>query len=156
MSLLGGKDLTMAEVNRVMEQIGRHCEQAQVIMGAAVDAAMKDRLSVTVIAAKHGGAAPAPMPDASVTDGPMEPVHSRTSTTRPVSRGGSSAPAFNLEQREQVARQKCRPSAQSRCQNAPGAVALRSFPKAVSTKANRRFTRAKTLTSRRLCGVAWR
>jgi cell division protein FtsZ len=39
-SLLGGKDLTMAEVNRVMEQIGRQCEHAQIIMGAAVDAAM--------------------------------------------------------------------------------------------------------------------
>src|SRR6516225_2778292 len=43
-SLMGGKDLTMAEVNRVMEQIGRHCEHAQVIMGAAVDAEMKNRL----------------------------------------------------------------------------------------------------------------
>ena len=36
-SLMGGKDLTMAEVNRVMEQISRHCEHAQIIMGAAVD-----------------------------------------------------------------------------------------------------------------------
>jgi cell division protein FtsZ len=52
-SLMGGKDLTMAEVNRVMEQIGRQCEHAQIIMGAAVDAAMKNHLSATVIAAKH-------------------------------------------------------------------------------------------------------
>ena len=52
-SLMGGKDLTMAEVNRVMEQISRHCEHAQIIMGAAVDEALKNRLSVTVIAAKH-------------------------------------------------------------------------------------------------------
>ena len=37
-SLMGGKDLTMAEVNRVMEQISRQCEHAQIIMGAAVDA----------------------------------------------------------------------------------------------------------------------
>ena len=28
-SLMGGKDLTMAEVNRVMEQINRHCEHAK-------------------------------------------------------------------------------------------------------------------------------
>ncbi len=55
-SLMGGKDLTMAEVNRVMEQIGRHCEQAQIIMGAAVDEELKNRLSVTVIAAKHNAA----------------------------------------------------------------------------------------------------
>ncbi len=51
-SLMGGKDLTMAEVNRVMEQIGRQCEHAQIIMGAAVDESLKNRLSVTVIAAK--------------------------------------------------------------------------------------------------------
>jgi cell division protein FtsZ len=52
-SLMGGKDLTMADVNRVMEQIGRCCERAQIIMGAAVDAEMKGRLSVTLIAAKN-------------------------------------------------------------------------------------------------------
>jgi len=51
-SLMGGKDLTMAEVNRVMEQIGRHCERAQIIMGAAVDEALADKLCVTVIAAR--------------------------------------------------------------------------------------------------------
>jgi len=33
-SLMGGRELTMAEVNRVMEQIGRQCEHAQIIMGA--------------------------------------------------------------------------------------------------------------------------
>src|SRR5580692_1361807 len=56
-SLVGGKDLTMAEVSRVMEQISRHCDHAQIIMGAAVDAELKNRLSVTVIAAKHNAPA---------------------------------------------------------------------------------------------------
>jgi cell division protein FtsZ len=56
-SLMGGTDLTMSEVNRVMEQIGRHCEPAQIIMGAAVDPELKNRLSVTLIAAKHNAAA---------------------------------------------------------------------------------------------------
>ena len=51
-SLTGGKDLTMAEVNRVMEQLKRQCGRAQLIMGAAIDAAYKNRLCVTVIAAK--------------------------------------------------------------------------------------------------------
>ena len=51
-SVMGGKELTMAEVNRVMEQISRQCERAQIIMGAAVDETFKGRLSVTVIAAK--------------------------------------------------------------------------------------------------------
>src|SRR5450432_2568292 len=52
-SLMGGKDLTMAEVNRVMEQISRQCERAQIIMGAAIDATLKNKLSATVIAARH-------------------------------------------------------------------------------------------------------
>jgi cell division protein FtsZ len=52
-SLTGGKDLTMAEVNRVMEKINGHCEQAKVIMGAAIDAGMANKLSVVLIAAKN-------------------------------------------------------------------------------------------------------
>ena len=51
-SLMGGADLTMAEVNRVMEQIRRQCEHAQVIMGAAINEAFNDRLTVTLIAAR--------------------------------------------------------------------------------------------------------
>jgi cell division protein FtsZ len=54
-SIMGGKDLTMAEINRVMEQINRHCEKAEVIMGAAIDPDMKNRLSITLIAAKNSG-----------------------------------------------------------------------------------------------------
>src|SRR5262249_31403148 len=52
-SLTAGKDLTMAEVNRVMEQVKRQCGHAQIIMGAAVDAELKNKLCVTVIAAKQ-------------------------------------------------------------------------------------------------------
>ena len=52
-SLTGGKDLTMAEVNRVMEKINGHCEQAKVIMGAAIDAGMANKLSIVLIAAKN-------------------------------------------------------------------------------------------------------
>jgi cell division protein FtsZ len=104
-SLMGGKDLTMAEVNRVMEQIGRHCEHAQIIMGAAVDAELKNRLSVTVIAAKHNVAAT----ESSVVStlaassgdqgGQLMP---RGATARSGARCSTSAPAFNLEQREQL------------------------------------------------------
>ena len=52
-SLLAGKDLTMSEVGRVMEQVKRQCGHARIIMGAAVDAALNDKLCVTVIAAKE-------------------------------------------------------------------------------------------------------
>ena len=53
-SIAGGKGLTMAEVNRIMEQINRHCEQAHVILGAAIDKDLGERLMVTVVAARHG------------------------------------------------------------------------------------------------------
>src|SRR5437667_6559503 len=52
-SLVAGGDLTMAEVNRVMSQINRACENAQVVLGAAVEPELADRLSVTVIATRR-------------------------------------------------------------------------------------------------------
>ncbi len=58
-SLIGGPDLTMAEVNRVMEQVNRQCEHAQVIMGAAIDESFNERLAVTLIAACKSVAAAA-------------------------------------------------------------------------------------------------
>ncbi len=105
-SLMGGKDLTMAEVNRVMEQISRHCEHAQIVMGAAVDMRMRDRLSVTVIAAKHNAmaapessAASTPAATSGEQDGQMI---SRGAPARTGTRCATPAPAFNLEQREQL------------------------------------------------------
>ncbi|MBI3191416.1 MAG: hypothetical protein HYZ36_02040, partial [Pedosphaera parvula] len=49
-SLIGGPDLTMAEVDRVMEQMRQQCEHAEVMLGAAIDEAFKDRLAVTLVA----------------------------------------------------------------------------------------------------------
>jgi cell division protein FtsZ len=113
-SLMGGSDLTMAEVNRVMEQVGRHCEHAQVIMGAAVDADLKNRLSVTLIAAKNDVAAPAESTDAAPsTAGASEtagPAASRGGSSRPGGRCAPSAPAFNPDPRGQTtARSGSRP-----------------------------------------------
>lgn len=54
-SLLGGPDLSMAQINRVMEQIQNRCEKAQIMMGAAVHEAFRDRLSVTLIVARKNG-----------------------------------------------------------------------------------------------------
>ncbi len=53
-SLTAGKDLTMAEMNRVMDHIKRQCTHAEIIMGASVDATLQEKLCVTVIAAKRG------------------------------------------------------------------------------------------------------
>ena len=104
-SLMGGKDLTMAEVNRVMEQIGRHCERAEIIMGAAVDETLKNRLSVTVIAAKQS---PVPMelPPLAASGNSEEQVTARGIAARPGSRCGSSSPGLTPEQREQILTQR--------------------------------------------------
>jgi len=104
-SLLGGKDLTMAEVNRVMEQISRQCERAQIIMGAAVDAEMKNRLSVTVIAAKQNPIAPAELPAAAAYGDSPEQTISRGATARSAARCVSQPPAAAFEQREQLLKQ---------------------------------------------------
>jgi cell division protein FtsZ len=103
-SLMGGRDLTMAEVGRVMEQISRHCERAQVIMGAAVDEGMKTRLSVTIIAARQN-----PNSKAGAQDNAPESAEyadmSTLSKQRPVAMDrGDRTPqsAFSLEQREQM------------------------------------------------------
>jgi len=101
-SLMGGKDLTMAEVNRVMEQIGRSCERAQIIMGAAVDVEMKGRLSVTLIAARNTIAKTETLEGS--PENMERPDMSAPSKRRPaaaVHNDGPSAPSLTLEQREQ-------------------------------------------------------
>jgi cell division protein FtsZ len=101
-SLMGGKDLTMADVSRVMEQIGRYCERAQIIMGAAVDAEMKGRLSVTLIAARNTVA------KAETPDSPENLECADTSAlskrrhVAAVHNDGPSASSLSLEQREHL------------------------------------------------------
>ena len=58
-SLLAGQQLTMAEMNLVIQQVQRQCGRAQVIVGATVDAALREKLCVTVLAARPAEAAPA-------------------------------------------------------------------------------------------------
>ncbi|MGA2662242.1 MAG: hypothetical protein ABSH34_32580, partial [Verrucomicrobiota bacterium] len=94
-SILGGPDLTMAEVNRVMEQINRHCEHAQVVMGAAIDEAFRDRLAVTVMAARKnlepGEARVAARPG---HEAPGQLIR-RAITARPASRFGPPPPGLS-------------------------------------------------------------
>lgn len=101
-SLMGGRELTMAEVNRVMEQITRQCERAQIIMGAGVDETLKGRLSVTVIAAKPG-AVVTPEPAKSLESADVSA--SRIAGRRPVAPipgDRPSASSLSAEQREHL------------------------------------------------------
>lgn len=51
--IAAGKGLAMAEVNRIMEQINRQCDQAHIIMGAAIDEELGEKLLVTLVAARR-------------------------------------------------------------------------------------------------------
>ena len=107
-SLMGGKDLTMADVNRVMEQIGRCCERAQIIMGAAVDAEMKNKLSVTLIAARNCVAKNEPSistadsPEQTVSSGATERGTGGSPANSDFSHRADKSSALQLHQREQA------------------------------------------------------
>ncbi len=48
-SLVGGSDMTMADVNRVMEGLTRETDTGQIIMGAAIDPAFQGSLGLTLV-----------------------------------------------------------------------------------------------------------
>ncbi|MBI5388396.1 MAG: cell division protein FtsZ [Verrucomicrobia bacterium] len=54
-SLAGGPDIAFSDVNGVMEQINRHCENAHIITGAAIEEGHTGRLAVTVLATRRSG-----------------------------------------------------------------------------------------------------
>ena len=85
-SLMGGPDLTMAEVTRVMEQIHRHCEHGQVIMGAAIDESFRERLAVTLIAARKAAEPAEAEPPAPLT---AEQLDTQLLSLSPSARPGS-------------------------------------------------------------------
>ncbi|MCB1125525.1 MAG: cell division FtsZ family protein [Verrucomicrobiae bacterium] len=48
-SIAGGPGLSLKEIQQLMDQVNRLCEQAQVVMGADVDPVLGDRLVVTLV-----------------------------------------------------------------------------------------------------------
>jgi cell division protein FtsZ len=109
-SLIGGPDLAMSEVNRVMEQITGECPKAQIIMGAAIDEAFRDRLAVTLVAShRHEPPAPKPEPEETAAAETPEPAESldaqllnRGTTARPHSRFVPPPPALTPEKMQQL------------------------------------------------------
>jgi cell division protein FtsZ len=52
-SILGGPDLTLADVQRAVEPLSRTANRAHLIMGAAVDEGFRGRMAITVIVATN-------------------------------------------------------------------------------------------------------
>lgn len=55
-NLAGGPDLTMTDVNRVMDQLRRLPEDAQLLMSASICEELTGKLRITIIASKYGKA----------------------------------------------------------------------------------------------------
>jgi cell division protein FtsZ len=114
-SLTGGPDLSMLEVNRVMEHINGKCERAQVIMGAAIDEAFRERLAITLIAVRRSETL---LEKAGVEEQSYMPVRptddldtqllKREDTPRPQSRFVPPAPELPPEKMEQLVTRQTR------------------------------------------------
>jgi cell division protein FtsZ len=103
-SFAGGPDLTMAEINRVMEQINRQCENAHIIMGAGIYEAFAGRLSVTLVASRENaqdGRARENAQDGLVAEREQE-IANPTNARRPGPRHLPPSPELSAEQKAKL------------------------------------------------------
>jgi cell division protein FtsZ len=102
-SITGGSDLAMAEVNRVMEHINAQAQHAQVIMGAAIDERFPDRLAVMLVAKRNTVRRPAREQAHTTQPNDMGvELLDAPSTPRPASRFVPPAPSLPRENMEQL------------------------------------------------------
>lgn len=126
LSLVGGPDLTMAEVNRLMEQLNRHCDHAHLVFGAAIDRAMTNRLAATLLVARDDSrCVEGPQPATARTEAdavsqppaPLSrelsiPIEELDSAARPPCRIVVPPPALSREKTEQLYRRQAAGSRQ--------------------------------------------
>jgi cell division protein FtsZ len=109
-SIVGGPDLMMNEIQKVMGPLSRQCENANIILGAAIDSQFAGRLSITLIASSHtpenlpeSAPPPAPAPEKAAQEKPAVPEFVDTAETpRPASRFVAPPPALTEEKRAQL------------------------------------------------------
>jgi cell division protein FtsZ len=106
-SLVGGPDLTLVEIDKMMEPLKRQCENAHIIFGAAIDDQFTHRLSVTLIASCRPPAETRPGLAQSASDnaaGKEQPMHflEKTAAIRPPTRVTPPPPEMTPEQKEQL------------------------------------------------------
>jgi cell division protein FtsZ len=113
-SIVGGRDLTMAEVNRVVERISRQGEDLHIVLGAAIDDEFTERLEIAGFllgqARLEEQALPAANPAASAPPQPSRAPEAtgselnthalEESNVRPPSRLVPPAPALTQERAE--------------------------------------------------------
>jgi cell division protein FtsZ len=109
-SLVGGPDLTLVEIDKMMEPLKRQCENAHIIFGAAIDEKFTHRLSVTVIASRRNPEKAKPAtsaPDTSASKAPSLHFLDTTAGERPPSRLAPPPPEMTSEQKEQLLKTQC-------------------------------------------------
>jgi cell division protein FtsZ len=118
-SIAGGPEMALADVNRIMEQINRQCEHAQLIMGAAIEEELCEHLIVTLVASRRPASPETlvPLNPASARRPDDEGEPSRLSeletqmlvpstSNRPPSRFVAPPPALTAEKRAQLLSQQ--------------------------------------------------
>jgi cell division protein FtsZ len=103
-SIVGGPDVMMSEIHKLMEPLHRHCENAHIIFGAAIDEAFAGRLSVTLIASRRRQEEEAPL--AAAPPEKIEPMQflDTEDKERPASRFVAPAPELSDEKRANIMR----------------------------------------------------
>jgi len=90
-SIVGGADLTIADINKIMEQLQRRSETANLVMGAAIDDEYEGRICLTVVATRNA----------------HEPVSDKPTLGPPRARGTKPASPEKAEPKESSGPQKC-------------------------------------------------
>lgn len=106
-SLVGGPDLTLVEINKMMEPLKRQCENAHIIFGAAIDEQLTGKISVTLIAscrppAEAKPVAPQPLREKAGEQTPALHFLDKTSEARPPARVTPPPPELSPEQKQQL------------------------------------------------------
>jgi cell division protein FtsZ len=108
-SLIGGPDLTLVEIDKMMEPLKRQCENAHIIFGAAIDEKFTHRLSVTLIASRpqpSGSRLEAPQTTRSTSSSQLAPLHFLETNipgeSRPATRMTPPPPELTPALREQL------------------------------------------------------
>jgi len=106
-SLVGGPDLTLVEIDKMMEPLKRQCENAHIIFGAAIDEQFTHRLSVTLIAScrppaeARTGAAQSARDDSGAKE-PSLHFLDKTDSVRPPTRMAPPPPEMTPDQKQQL------------------------------------------------------
>jgi cell division protein FtsZ len=129
-SLAGGPDMTMAEVNRVMEQINRQCENAHIIMGAGIYEAFAGKLSVTLVASRENAQDERARTNAKdgLAGAREQEMANPPGARRPGSRHLPPAPELTTAQAEQIF------TTQSRARRKPGSTRQMPLPLEIISK----------------------